>query len=73
MRLTNSRCQCGGCGLYFTSTSAFDKHRTGRYANTGEWQGTRRCLTTAEMDAKGMALRTDGVWAGSKDSWRPRA
>lgn len=27
MRLTNSRCQCGDCGRYFSSTTTFAQHR----------------------------------------------
>lgn len=65
MKLTNHRCQCAGCGEYFTRTSSFDKHRTGRHANPGEWLGTRRCLTPEEMEAKGMSHNADGVWSGS--------
>lgn len=65
MKLTNTRCQCGGCGEYFTATSSFDKHRTGDYAKPGAKAGTRRCLAPAEMEGKGMVRRTDGVWAGS--------
>ena len=62
IKLGTSRCQCTGCNEYFSSTHAFDKHRTGTFAKPGEWQGTRRCMTTAEMLAKGFQLREPGVW-----------
>jgi hypothetical protein len=41
--------ECTGCRLRFTSVEAFDFHRVGPYG-----RGTRRCLTKAEMRAKGM-------------------
>lgn len=57
MKLTGNRCQCGTCGAYFSRTSVFDKHRTGDFGTD------RRCMTEAEMLAKGMRL-IDGVWHG---------
>ena len=58
--LRGDHCQCSGppyqgCGQYFNSTSAFDKHRVG----DGE---ARRCLTAVEMLRKGMALSSRGWW-----------
>lgn len=52
-RLTGNRCQCPTCGEYFASARGFDRHRIGPYAKPGEWQGTRRCLTLAELQARG--------------------
>lgn len=52
--LNNRRCVCRGCGEFFNSTPAFDKHR----ANKGGF----RCLTPAEMEAKGMAKNAGGWW-----------
>lgn len=52
--------QCAGCGQYFNSSNAFDKHRTGEHAG-----GNRRCLTADEMTARGMALNKTGWWVGS--------
>ena len=52
---TKNACQCVGCGKVFTSTSAFDKHRTGKPDN-------RRCLTTDEMIEKRMECKTNGRW-----------
>jgi hypothetical protein len=56
MKLGHSRNQCGGCGEYFNSTSAFDMHRTGQFGVN------RRCMTPQEMEAKKMSKNTDGFW-----------
>lgn len=48
-------CQCGECFAFFAAVSVFDRHRTGPY------DGNRRCLTTAEMTARGLVNR-EGVW-----------
>lgn len=55
MILRGDHCQCGGCGLYFNSTYAFDKHREGKHGN-------RRCLTTDEMLLAGMTTNATGWW-----------
>jgi hypothetical protein len=34
-KLTDSRCQCSGCGEYFNSDTAFEKHRVGQFGWTG--------------------------------------
>ena len=49
--------QCPTCGLYFNSTAAFDKHRTGSHVG-----GQRRCMTEEEMRAIGMTLNSTGWW-----------
>lgn len=59
MKLTGDRNQCQGCGEYFNSTFAFDKHRTGAFGKD------RRCLTTDEMLAKGMSKNSAGFWISS--------
>lgn len=59
MKLTGDRNQCAGCGAYFNSTHAFDKHRR------GEFGIDRHCLTADQMRAKGMVLGGDGFWRGS--------
>lgn len=51
----------GGCCQNFASLNAFDKHRTGPH------DGNRRCLTVAELTAKGWAK------TGPHDSWRTPA
>jgi len=55
-RLTGSRCLCRGCGEYFNSVHAFDRHRI--------WDSptARRCLTTEEMVQTGMTKNASGFW-----------
>jgi len=56
----------GGCCQSFGSMSAFDKHRTGK-------PSSRRCLTTAEMAAKGWHVDDHGAWrtpAPTNNPWR---
>lgn len=60
--LTGNRCQCPACGLPFTSPRECERHRTGHYAAKGEWQGTRRCLTVAELTARGWRTSSRGFW-----------
>lgn len=55
-KLTGDRCHCRACGLYFNSTAAFDKHRSGAFATD------RRCLTSQEMAERGMATNSAGYW-----------
>lgn len=59
MNLSGDRNQCRGCGEYFNSTFAFDKHRTGEHGKD------RRCLTPDEMRAKGMDKNVAGFWISS--------
>ena len=59
MNLRGDRNQCCGCGEYFNSTAAFDKHRTGDFSSV---TNPRRCLSQPEMYAKGMARNRDGFW-----------
>ncbi len=61
-KLTGGRCQCAACGEYFNSDTPFGRHRVGSYAKPGEWQGNRRCLTPAEMTAKGWQPNAAGFW-----------
>jgi hypothetical protein len=56
MNLSGRRCQCAGCGQYFNSESAFNAHRVGNYAIK------RECLTTPQMEAKGMAKNKAQFW-----------
>ena len=67
MKLRGDHCQCAACGLYFNSTYAFDKHRTGPYTHD---LTTRRCLSVEEMTAKGMVISATGWWL-SMASTRP--
>lgn len=59
-RLQGARCQCTMCGDYFASVRAFDRHRVGDYAKPGHWQGTRRCMAQAELDAAGFERNAYG-------------
>jgi hypothetical protein len=59
-RLTGSRCDA--CGLRFLSVKGFDRHRTSSYERHGK-PNTRRCLTIAEIAAKGFRQRSgNGLW-----------
>ncbi|QBE66829.1 hypothetical protein [Pseudoduganella lutea] len=59
-QLNGDRNQCPGCGEYFNSSFAFDKHRTGDFGTN------RRCLTVPEMESKKMAKNTAGFWVSEK-------
>lgn len=72
MKLQGRRCQCGdggrngGCGEYFTTTSAFDRHRVG---NRGAPWADRWCLSEFGMEAIGMFQVERGderLWFGSR-------
>lgn len=60
-RLASSRCRCAGCGAYFNSGTTFDGHRVGPYAPINQ-PSSRRCLTAAELSAKGWLLNRSGFW-----------
>lgn len=59
MKLRGDRNQCQGCKLYFNSSHAFERHRTGEFGND------RRCMAETEMRLRGMVLGPDGFWRGS--------
>jgi hypothetical protein len=61
MKLSGDRCKCVSCGLYFNSTAAFDKHRSGAYATD------RRCLTVTEMADKGFRTNKRGFFVFGKN------
>lgn len=65
MKLTGDRCRCSGCGEYFNRSSTFTAHRVGPYAPINR-PNTRRCLTVAEMQAKGWRLNAAGFWITAK-------
>src|SRR4051794_34927928 len=52
-----ARCLCTGCGLRFSSTRAFDAHRSFALGHKGDWS-SRVCLDPAE--AKGFES-TEGI------------
>jgi hypothetical protein len=51
---------CVACQKTFKSEYTFDKHRSGDHAGR-----TRRCLSTEEMQAKGMLQNERGWWISS--------
>lgn len=55
-RLHGRRSLCRSCGQYFNGVEGFDQHRVGGGS-------ARRCLTPAELAAKGWVLRADGFWS----------
>jgi hypothetical protein len=66
-----ARAECRACGEFFSSTGAFDMHRTGSYGNPiynqkkqviGYTKHERRCLTPQEMLDKAMAQNSQGIW-----------
>jgi hypothetical protein len=66
-------CQCNACGELFNSVTGFDWHRVGDYETKNNRQGVVRCLTPAEMAAKGWSLNKRGMWiterwAGAEDA-----
>ena len=56
-KLTGRRCQCCGCGEYFNGERGFDRHRVGVHGVN------RRCLTVAEMTARGWYRNAAGFLA----------
>ena len=69
---------CATCGENFGSVAAFDAHRVGKYlqTGTGEYEGPldqwtpakgRRCLTEAEMLAKGFVRNGHSSWSKERD------
>jgi hypothetical protein len=61
MNLTGNHCQCTGCGEYFNSVYAFDKHRAGGYSTPT----SRRCRPPAELVARGWGKNAAGWWITS--------
>lgn len=60
-KLTGNRCQCAACGQYFSRERVFNRHRVGPYGKKGQPCG-RRCLTLAEMAARGWHVNAEGLW-----------
>lgn len=60
--ITNRKAEhCPECHETFTRTKAGDKPRTGRHG-VAEGPDRRRCMTTAELSAKGMTQNSKGYW-----------
>ena len=64
LRPGSNRCQCAGCGEYFASPTAFDRHQ--RVGN-----GDVRCLSEDEMRSRGMVRSDVGWWHASAAKWAP--
>lgn len=56
---SRSRAHCRSCHRTFSRDSVFDMHRRGSFRD-----GSRRCLTLAEMTKKGLHLGKDAIWYG---------
>lgn len=54
-------CTVDGCHQTFSSPSAGDRHRVGRFGIT-EGPQRRRCLTADEMLEAGLVLNARGMW-----------
>ena len=60
--ITNRRAEhCPVCHETFAGTTAGDMHRVGRHG-VDEGPDRRRCLTPAEIEAKGMGQDSNGYW-----------
>ena len=59
--LSGRACQCATCGEFFNSDTMFGRHRVGHYER-GSTPSSRRCLSVAEMLAKGWARNRRGLW-----------
>lgn len=55
LRPGTNHCQCGGCGLYFQTVKAFDRHRIGVGLNRG-------CLPQSEMAANSLHRDAQGFY-----------
>ncbi len=64
LKLTGNRCRCPACGEHFNGTAGFDFHRVGEHGVN------RRCLTVAEMTAKGYGRNTAGFWVTDSHAQR---
>jgi hypothetical protein len=60
---------CRVCHETFSGTTAGDRHRVGVY-ETPVLPAGRRCLSVAEMTAKGLVQNTHGIWtSGGENPW----
>jgi hypothetical protein len=61
MKLTGQKNQCAGCGLYFRSNHAFDKHRVGKHGVSSGAE-MRRCLSESELNTLGWSTDQNGFY-----------
>ena len=47
LKVGNRRCQCSGCGEYFNSVFAFEKHRKGNHSNNSRYCDTSKMFKNA--------------------------
>ena len=66
MKLTGQHNQCRGCGEYFASNSAFDRHRIGKHGVRMPFPDARRCKTVDEMKSEGWTQQ-NGFWRQKGD------
>ena len=73
-------CRCAECGLTFTGTTWFDRHRVNMTGKPGyDLEYDWRCATPDEMRAKGWAQTAKGWWQGDAGRvnplvrWRPES
>ena len=57
-----TRSECAGCGEVFCGVAPFDDHRVGEHG-VREGPNRRRCLTPAEMAARGLPRCRMGRWS----------
>ena len=62
---------CPACWEVFSGTSAGDMHRVGKH-HIFAGPERRRCLSVAEMEARGMARDKRGVWRNPSTEARER-
>ena len=67
LKVTHSRCQCRGCGEYFNSVGAFDKHRIHRVEKKPVYP---YCLSVEGMELAGMVKNNAGYWCSTANTFK---
>ncbi len=62
--ISTNHCECTGCGEFFNSAYAFEKHQIWGKPD-GQGNQAMRCLTPAQMVAKGWSRNEGGWWITS--------
>lgn len=55
-------CECPGCGEGFGAATLFAAHRVGQPGLRNGTHNRRRCLSPKEMQARGWARDSKGLW-----------